>query len=112
MFAYLCKSFEVLRIELERHCKHNQSIFQDIKGNVAKFHTVKLKHEGKVSEAQMRILKQDAENQHAILSKKASSNDVVSANSMSPHLSMHSTRGQEAGRGRHLKVQAVSTEIL
>ena len=78
---------------------------QDIK---VKFHTVKLKHQGKVSDAQMKLLKQDAENQHAILSKKSASADDVSAASMSPHLSMHSTRGQEAGRGRHVKVQAVS----
>ncbi len=74
----------------------------------AKFHSVKSKHIAKANEAQVKLLKQDAENQHAIISKKQSS-DFVSANSMSPHLSMHSTRGQEAGRGRHIKVQPVSS---
>jgi hypothetical protein len=75
----------------------------------AKFHSVKTKHIAKSNEAQIKLLKQDADNQHAILTKKQSS-DFVSANSMSPHLSMHSTRGQEAGRGRHIKVQPVSAD--
>jgi hypothetical protein len=78
---------------------------QDVK---VKFHTTQLKHHGKISDAQMKLLRQDAANQHEILSKKTADTDTddVSAASMSPHLSMHSTRGQEAGRGRHLKVQA------
>jgi hypothetical protein len=83
------------------------SFHQDVK---VKFHTTQLKHHGKISDAQMKLLRQDAANQHEILSKKTADTDTddVSAASMSPHLSMHSTRGQEAGRGRHLKVQAVS----
>ncbi len=86
-------------------------ILTDQQAMKAKFHSVKSKHIAKANEAQVKLLKQDAENQHAIMSKKQSS-DFVSANSMSPHLSMHSTRGQEAGRGRHIKVQAVSVDLV
>mmetsp|Transcript_50773 Transcript_50773/g.106098 ORF Transcript_50773/g.106098 Transcript_50773/m.106098 type:complete len:184 (-) Transcript_50773:344-895(-) len=90
-------------------CIHSESLAAAVhldnpQAMKAKFHSVKSKHIARTNEAQVKLLKQDAENQHAILSKKQSS-DFVSANSMSPHLSMHSTRGQEAGRGRHIKVQ-------
>ena len=58
----------------------------------------------------MKALQKDAENQKAIINKKGTTTSMVQAASMSPHLSMHATRGQMAGRGRHhSKAQAVSS---
>lgn len=45
-------------------------------------------------------LKKDADQQRAIMAKKRSvRSDDTEAASMSPHLSRHATRGQEAGKG-------------
>ena len=57
------------------------------------------------STATIDTLRKDAQNQKAIMAKKGKMasgkgpSETV-ANSMTPHLSMHSTRGVESGRGR------------
>lgn len=59
---------------------------------------------GAVSGATIDTLRKDAENQKAIMAKKgkkgAKGPTEAVANSMTPHLAMHSTRGVESGRGR------------
>ncbi|EKX39490.1 hypothetical protein GUITHDRAFT_154432 [Guillardia theta CCMP2712] len=61
-----------------------------------RFETVKAKHIARQHGVSAETLKKDAENQQHIA---RSHHSDVEAASMSPHLSMHSTRGQEAGRG-------------
>lgn len=128
--SYVCFSFASNQICILAFCDVDMSAYlilcsQDMK---SKFHLAKAKHEANIHETQMKSLMQDAYNQHTIMKHKAAAaaaasashaavaegddEDSVSANSMSPHLSMHSTRGQEAGRGRHPKVQEVWTSIL
>ena len=63
-----------------------------------RFETVKAKHIARQHGVSVEALKNDAENQQHIA---RSHHSDVEAASMSPHLSMHSTRGQEAGRGMH-----------
>mmetsp|Transcript_9622 Transcript_9622/g.22822 ORF Transcript_9622/g.22822 Transcript_9622/m.22822 type:complete len:193 (+) Transcript_9622:122-700(+) len=76
-----------------------------------KFNRVKAKHIAKEHDEQIKALQQDADNQKAIMKRKHGGAEVQAA-SMSPHLSMHATRGQMAAgaRGRHAAaVKAQST---
>ena len=57
------------------------------------------------STATIDTLRKDAQNQKAIMAKKGKKSSgkgpsEAVANSMTPHLAMHSTRGVESGRGR------------
>jgi hypothetical protein len=55
----------------------------------------------KSHEEVIRNLQKDAENQKRIMaSKRSADDDDIGAQSMSPHLVMHATRGQDAGKRR------------
>eukprot|EP00961_Rhodomonas_salina_P197026 2659274-Rhodomonas_salina.2 len=80
-----------------------------------KFNRVKAKHIAKEHDEQIKALQQDADNQKAIMKRKHGGAEVQAA-SMSPHLSMHATRGQMAAgaRGRHaaaVKAQSIATSV-
>eukprot|EP00960_Hanusia_phi_P018857 555155-Hanusia_phi.AAC.2 len=62
-----------------------------------RFEAVKAKHIARQHGISVDTLNKDAEQQHTLA--RAHRHSDVEAASMSPHLSMHSTRGQEAGRG-------------